>query len=222
MILCVILIAWLISLPFHEHRLPINEINLILFKVKLDPSPHIIDGVVFVMLFASLMSMWAIQFRIKDEIDHLEQPQFVSIPFAATDEWQHKEDARQAATKKQWETLYDKITHSKNTALFAFIRYDPETNEPTDSDVQNVLWFIIKWVPLLFIAFWGYVLIKEAVVESRIARGSGVIWYPVIGLVFGATMLWYWLRMIQNDYHDEITKSVLKIGMLANGLYPGQ
>ena len=49
-ILCVILTIWLISLPFHEHRLPI-EINFIFFKVKLDPAPHIIDGVAFVMLF---------------------------------------------------------------------------------------------------------------------------------------------------------------------------
>jgi len=221
-ILCVILIIWLISLPFHEHRLPISEINLIFVKVKLDPSRHIIDGVVFVMLFTSFISMWAIQLRIKDEIDHLERQQFVSIPFAPTDDWQRKEDARQAAIKKQWETLYDKITHSKNTALFAFITYNPQTNELNDSNVQNVLWFIIRWVPLLFIAFWGYVLIKEAVSESKITRSSGVIWFPVIGIVFGATFLWYWLRMIHNDYYDEVTNSVLKLAMLANGLHAGR
>ena len=220
-ILCVILIIWLISLPFHEHRLPISEVNLILFKVKLDPSPHIIDWVVFVMLFTCFISMWAIQFRIKDEIDHLEQQQFVSIPFAPTDDWQRKEDARQAAIKKQWETLYDNITHSRNTVLFAFMSYDPQANETNDSDVQNILWFIIRWAPLLFIGFWGYALIKEVVSESRITRGSGVIWWPVIGIVFGATVLWYFLRMIHNGYYDEITNSVLKLAMLANGLHPG-
>jgi hypothetical protein len=165
--------------------------------------------------------MWAIQFRTKDEIDHLEQQQFVSIPFAATDEWRRKEDARQAAIREKWVTLYDKITHSKNTALFAFIRYDSQTpNELNESDVQNVLWFIIKWVPPLFIGFWGYVLIKEAVLEAKITRGRGVIWWPVTGLVFGATVLWKWLTMIQNDYYGDMTKLVLNIAMLANGLHP--
>jgi|SRR5689334_3539549 len=90
-------------------------------------------------------------FSINDEIEHLEQQQSVSIPFGATVEWLRAEDARKVALKNDWETLYDKITHSKNTALFAFIRYDPQRpNELTESDVQNVLWFIIGWVPLLF------------------------------------------------------------------------
>jgi hypothetical protein len=215
-ILCVSLVLWLV-------RLPLTELNLLLFKVKVDLSQYMMDRIVVVIFIVCLQSMWTIQFRIKDEIDNLTHQQFESeIPFPATDgttddwlararEQRAKEDARQAAIKKQWETLYDEITHSKNTAAFAFIRHDTETNQLIECDVQNVVWYIIMWVPPLFVAFWGYVVIKQVVYDSF---GSGVIWWPVFGLAMGALLLWQWLGIIHNIY-VEITRSVLEIAMLA-------
>jgi hypothetical protein len=151
----------------------------------------------------------------------LTHQQFESIPFPATDDWiaelrkqAAKEDARRTAMKKQWETLYDEMTHSKTTALFAFIRYDPKTNNLIESDVQNVLWYVIMWIPPLFIGFWGYVLIRLAVSESSMRRGSGVIWWPITGVATGALLLWKWLGLIHNEYYSEITRSVRGIAML--------
>jgi hypothetical protein len=167
--------------------------------------------------------MWILRFRIHDELENLKQQQFEStIPFSATDDWRQKEEARQAAIRKQWDTLYDELTHSKNTALFAFIRYNRDTKELIECDVQNVLWYSIMCMPPLFLGFWGYVIIKDAAIDSRMRHGRGVIWWPLIGLASGSIFLLWWVRFIQNDYYAQITRSLREIAMLANGLSYGQ
>jgi hypothetical protein len=170
-----------------------------------------IDGVVLVMLFTCLISMWGIRFRINDEIANLRNQQFESvIPSDPQD-----------AVEKQWATLYDELTHSTNTALFAFIRYDHQTKELIECDIQNIVWYIIMIAPLMFVSFWVYSFIKQPVSESLIRGGSGIIWWLIRGFVAVALFLWTWWTMMHNVY-TAITKSVLDIAMLANGLSYGQ
>src|SRR5437773_1276855 len=110
-LLCGILIIWLI-------RLPITEINLLVVKVKTEISKHIMDGIVFVMLIVCLNPMNIIQHRITDEVANLRLQYAYQYSSDPDDSWRRKEDARRAAIKKQWEGLYDELTHSKNTAVF--------------------------------------------------------------------------------------------------------
>jgi hypothetical protein len=161
-VFCGVLLIWAV-------RVPITEVQLFFVKIKTEIWFRKI--IVVFALWLLPYSLNSINQKITDEIQNLQQQQYVNIPYFSVSDLdkansrKREDDARRASIKKQWEALYDKLTHSINTMAFAFIRYNPETNNLTESTVQTIIMYVMMYFPLLFIIFEGCIVTKSIMVD---------------------------------------------------------